>query len=71
MTQQELLKYTSTVTIDNTAHELHPGGKGRNAPPLHEGFRDVFELGRTITKTDIYNLKVVPPRILMTPALRG
>ena len=34
------------------------------------GFRDVFELGRTIPKTDIYNLKVAAPRILIPRYLR-
>lgn len=31
---------------------------------------DVFELGRTIPKTDIYNLKVLPPRVLIPRYLR-
>jgi hypothetical protein len=31
---------------------------------------DVFEFGRTIPKTDICNLKVLPPRVLIPRYLR-
>ena len=63
MTQQELLKYTSTVTIGTTLPtNCILEGKGAKCCLIHtKGFRDVFELGRTIPKTDIYNLKVCHP----------
>lgn len=72
MTQQELLRYTSTVTIGTTLPtNCILEGKGAKCCLIHtKGFRDVFELGRTIPKTDIYNLKVVPPRILIPRYLR-
>lgn len=30
-----------------------------------DGFKDIYELGRTIPKTDIYNLKVKPPKVFI------
>jgi N-methylhydantoinase A len=72
MTQEELLRSTSTVTIGTTLPtNCILEGKGAKCCLIHtKGFRDVFELGRTIPKTDIYNLKVVPPRILIPRYLR-
>ncbi|MBP1731131.1 MAG: N-methylhydantoinase A/acetone carboxylase, beta subunit [Deltaproteobacteria bacterium] len=72
MTQEELLKNTSTVTIGTTLPtNCILEGKGAKCCLIHtKGFRDVFELGRTIPKTDIYNLKVVPPRVLIPRYLR-
>ncbi len=72
MTQEELLRNTSTVTIGTTLPtNCILEGKGAKCCLIHtKGFRDVFELGRTIPKTDIYNLKVVPPRVLIPRYLR-
>jgi len=72
MSLKELLRDTLTVTIGTT----HPTncileGKGAKCCLIHtKGFRDVFELGRTIPKTDIYNLKVNAPRVLIPRYLR-
>jgi N-methylhydantoinase A len=72
MTQQDLLRDTATVTIGTTLPtNCILEGKGAKCCLIHtKGFRDVFELGRTIPKTDIYNLKVNPPRILIPRYLR-
>ena len=72
MTQQDLLKNTSTVTIGTTLPtNCILEGKGAKCCLIHtKGFRDVFELGRTIPKTDIYNLKVPTPRVLIPRYLR-
>jgi N-methylhydantoinase A len=72
MTQQELLRDTTTVTIGTTLPtNCILEGKGAKCCLIHtKGFRDVFELGRTIPKTDIYNLKVPIPRILIPRYLR-
>lgn len=72
MTQEELLKNTATVTIGTTLPtNCILEGKGAKCCLIHtKGFRDVFELGRTIPKTDIYNLKVPVPRVLIPRYLR-
>jgi len=72
MTQEELLKNTATVTIGTTLPtNCILEGKGAKCCLIHtKGFRDVFELGRTIPKTDIYNLKVPIPRVLIPRYLR-
>jgi len=72
MTQEELLRSTSTVTIGTTLPtNCILEGKGAKCCLIHtKGFRDVFELGRTIPKTDIYNLKVPIPRVLIPRYLR-
>ncbi len=72
MTQEELLKSTATVTIGTTLPtNCILEGKGAKCCLIHtKGFRDVFELGRTIPKTDIYNLKVPAPRVLIPRYLR-
>ena len=72
MTQQDLLRDTVTVTIGTTLPtNCILEGKGAKCCLIHtKGFRDVFELGRTIPKVDIYNLKVNPPRILIPRYLR-
>jgi N-methylhydantoinase A len=72
MTQEELLRNTSSVTIGTTLPtNCILEGKGATCCLIHtKGFRDVFELGRTIPKTDIYNLKVPIPRVLIPRYLR-
>ncbi|MCX8023538.1 MAG: hydantoinase/oxoprolinase family protein [Syntrophorhabdaceae bacterium] len=72
MSLSELLNETSTVTIGTTLPtNCILEGKGAKCCLIHtKGFRDVFELGRTIPKTDIYNLKVNPPRVLIPRYLR-
>jgi N-methylhydantoinase A len=72
MTQHDLLRDTATVTIGTTLPtNCILEGKGAKCCLIHtKGFRDVFELGRTIPKTDIYNLKVIAPRILIPRYLR-
>jgi N-methylhydantoinase A len=72
MTQQELLRNTKAVTIGTTLPtNTIIQEKGAKCCLIHtKGFRDVFELGRTIPKTDIYNLKVASPKILIPRHLR-
>ena len=62
-TLEELLRHTSSVTIGTTLPtNCILEEKGARCCLIHTmGFRDVFELGRTIPKTDIYNLKVAAP----------
>lgn len=71
-TLEELLRHTSSVTIGTTLPtNCILEEKGARCCLIHTmGFRDVFELGRTIPKTDIYNLKVAAPRILIPRYLR-
>src|SRR4030067_1640895 len=72
LSQQELLRNTTTVTIGTTLPtNCILEGKGAKCCLIHtKGFRDVFELGRTIPKTDIYNLKVNAPKVLIPRYLR-
>jgi len=72
MTLEELLRSTSSVTIGTTLPtNCILEGKGAKCCLIHtKGFRDVFELGRTIPKTDIYNLKVPIPKVLIPRYLR-
>ena len=72
MTLEELLRSTSSVTIGTTLPtNCILEGKGAKCCLVHtKGFRDVFELGRTIPKTDIYNLKVPIPKVLIPRYLR-
>jgi N-methylhydantoinase A len=72
MTQKDLLRDASTVTIGTTLPtNCILEEKGAKCCLIHtKGFRDVFELGRTIPKTDIYNLKVAHPRVLIPRYLR-
>jgi N-methylhydantoinase A len=72
LAQKELLRDTSTVTIGTTLPtNCILEEKGAKCCLIHtKGFRDVFELGRTIPKTDIYNLKVDAPRVLIPRYLR-
>lgn len=72
MTLNELLKNTSAVSIGTTLPtNCILEEKGAKCCLIHtKGFRDIFELGRTIPKTDIYNLKVLPPKVLIPRYLR-
>src|SRR3972149_11926316 len=72
MTQQDLLRHTMTVSIGTTLPtNCILEEKGAKCCLIHtKGFRDVFELGRTIPKFDIYNLKVNAPKVLITRYLR-
>lgn len=72
LTQRELLSNTSTISIGTTlATNCLLEGKGAKCCLIHtQGFRDTFELGRTIPKTDIYNLKVLAPKVLIPRYLR-
>lgn len=72
LTLQELLGNTSTVTIGTTLPtNTILEEKGAKCCLLYtKGFRDTFELGRTIPKVDIYNLKVLAPRVLIPRYLR-
>jgi len=69
---EELLARTSTILIGTTiATNCILESKGAKCCLIHtKGFRDIFELGRTIPKTDIYNLKVNPPKVLIPRYLR-
>jgi len=72
MSREDLLRKTTTVTIGTTLPtNCILEGKGARCCLIHtKGFRDVYELGRTIPKTDIYNLKVPSPQILIPRYLR-
>jgi N-methylhydantoinase A len=67
-----LLADTTTISICTTlGTNAILEGKGAKCCLLHtEGFRDTFELGRTMPKEDIYNLKVPAPRVLIPRYLR-
>ena len=66
MTVEKLLSDSATVLIGTTLPtNCILEEKGARCGLIHtKGFRDIFELGRTIPKTDIYNLKVLAPRVL-------
>ncbi|MFH1124578.1 MAG: hydantoinase/oxoprolinase family protein [Pseudomonadota bacterium] len=72
MTAEKLLSDTATVLIGTTLPtNCILEGKGAKCCLIHtKGFRDVYELGRTIPKVDIYNLKVLPPKVLIPRHLR-
>jgi N-methylhydantoinase A len=72
LTERELLRNTTTVSIGTTLPtNCILEGKGAKCCLIHtKGFRDIFELGRTIPKTDIYNLKVMAPKVLIPRYLR-
>ena len=72
ITVQELLSKTTTILIGTTlATNCILEGKGAKCCLIYtKGFRDTFELGRTIPKTDIYSLKVHAPRVLIPRYLR-
>jgi len=72
MTERDLLRNTTTVSIGTTLPtNCILEGKGAKCCLIHtKGFRDIFELGRTIPKTDIYNLKVMAPKVLIPRYLR-
>lgn len=72
MELKELLKKTSSVSIGTTLPtNCILEEKGAKCCLIYtKGFRDIFELGRTIPKTDIYNLKVFPPKVLIPRYLR-
>ncbi len=72
MGTKELLRNTSTVSIGTTLPtNCILEEKGAKCCLFYtKGFRDIFELGRTIPKTDIYNLKVLPPKVLIPRYLR-
>ena len=72
VSQQELLADTSTILIGTTlATNCILEDKGAKCCLIHtKGFRDVFELGRTIPKTEIYNLKLLPPKVFIPRYLR-
>jgi N-methylhydantoinase A len=69
---QNLLKDTTSITIGTTLPtNCILEEKGAKCCIIHtEGFRDIFELGRTIPKADIYNLKVQAPKVLVPRHLR-
>ncbi|MBW1803951.1 MAG: hydantoinase/oxoprolinase family protein [Deltaproteobacteria bacterium] len=69
---KELLEKTATVLIGTTLPtNCILEEKGAKCCLIHtKGFRDIFELGRTIPKSDIYNLKVPSPKILIPRYLR-
>lgn len=71
-TPEDLLADTSTVLIGTTLPtNCILEEKGARCGLIYtKGFRDVYELGRTIPKTDIYNLKVLPPKVLIPRYLR-
>lgn len=69
---ERLLADTRTILIGTTlATNCILENKGAKCCLIHtEGFRDTFELSRTIPKADIYNLKVLPPKVLIPRHLR-
>ena len=72
LTERELLAKTTTVSIGTTLPtNCILEEKGAKCCLIHtKGFRDIFELGRTIPKADIYNLKVLAPKVLIPRYLR-
>lgn len=69
---EQLLRNTATISIGTTLPtNCIIEEKGAKCCLIYtKGFRDIFELGRTIPKTDIYNLKVLPPKVLIPRYLR-
>lgn len=69
---EKLLADSATVLIGTTLPtNCILEGKGAKCGLIHtKGFKDIFELGRTIPKTDIYNLKVLSPQVLIPRYLR-
>ena len=72
LTLENLLKDTTSITIGTTLPtNCILEEKGAKCCIIHtKGFRDIFELGRTIPKADIYNLKVQAPKVLVPRHLR-
>lgn len=72
LTERELLRNTTTISIGTTLPtNCILEGKGAKCCLLHtRGFRDILELGRTIPKPDIYDLKVFAPKALIPRYLR-
>jgi N-methylhydantoinase A len=72
LTERDLLGNTMTISIGTTlGTNAILEGKGAKCCLIHtRGFRDIFELGRNIPKEDIYNLKVLAPRVLIPRYLR-
>jgi N-methylhydantoinase A len=71
-TKEQLLQKTTTILIGTTLPtNCILEEKGAKCCLIHtKGFRDVYELGRTIPKVDIYNLKVPSPKVLIPRYLR-
>lgn len=72
LTEYDLLGNTTAISLGTTlGTNAILEDKGARCCLIHtKGFRDVFELGRTIPKNDIYNLKVLPPKVLIPRYLR-
>jgi N-methylhydantoinase A len=72
LTERDLLGNTATLSIGTTLPtNCILEEKGAKCCLIYtKGFRDTFELGRTIPKTDIYNLGAIAPRILIPRYLR-
>ncbi len=72
LTEPELLATTTTISVGTTlGTNAILEGKGARCCLLHtKGFQDTFELGRTMPKQDIYNLKVLAPKVLIPRYLR-
>ncbi|MFC1910569.1 hydantoinase/oxoprolinase family protein [Chloroflexota bacterium] len=72
ISQKELLAGTHTISIGTTLPtNAILEEKGAKCCLIHtKGFRDIFELGRTIPKEDIYNLKIQAPKVLIPRYLR-
>ena len=72
LTLQNLLEDTTSITIGTTLPtNCILEEKGAKCCIIHtKGFRDIFELGRTMPKVDIYNLKVQAPKVLVPRHLR-
>lgn len=72
LTDKELLTgldvlVVSTTLATNTVLE----GKGAKCGLIcTKGFKDVYELGRTVARWDCYNIKVPPPTVLVPRYLR-
>ncbi|MBW1802595.1 MAG: hydantoinase/oxoprolinase family protein [Deltaproteobacteria bacterium] len=72
LSEQELLANTKTILVGTTLPtNCILEEKGAKCCLLYtQGFRDLYELGRTIPKTDIYNMKVNAPKVLVPRHLR-
>jgi len=72
LTEQELLANVATLVVGTTlATNCLLEGKGAKCCLIHtKGFRDTFELGRRMVRTNPFNIKVPPPSVLIPRYLR-
>ncbi|OGO20606.1 MAG: hypothetical protein A2144_02890 [Chloroflexi bacterium RBG_16_50_9] len=72
LSEEELLANLDALVVSTTlATNTMLEGKGAKCGLIcTRGFKDVFELGRTMARWDCYNIKVPPPSVLIPRHLR-